>query len=74
MARSSRDRPTGASRCRTAKHGLVPPYAPPGYQSDMPGFAATLTDAEIRAVLAYIASHWSGDVRKARAEMLQHRP
>jgi mono/diheme cytochrome c family protein len=52
------------------KHGLVPPYAPPGYQSDMPAFAGTLSDAEIRAVLAYIASHWSSEVMKARAEML----
>lgn len=52
------------------KHGLVPPYAPPGYQSDMPAFAGKLSDDEIRAVLAYIASHWSGEVRKLRAEMI----
>ena len=25
------------------KHGLVPPYAPPGYESDMPAFAGTLS-------------------------------
>ena len=56
------------------KNGLVAPYAPVGYQSDMPGFGGTLSDAEIRAVLAYIASRWSSEVRKARAEMLQHRP
>jgi mono/diheme cytochrome c family protein len=56
------------------KHGLAPPYAPPRYQSDMPAFADKLSDAEIRAVLAYISSHWSSEVRKARAEMLQHRP
>ena len=56
------------------KHGLVPPYAPPGYESDMPGFAGKLSDQEIRAVLAYIASHWSSEVRKVRAEMLQDRP
>jgi mono/diheme cytochrome c family protein len=56
------------------KHGLVPPYAPPRYESDMPAFAGKLSDEEIRAVLAYIASHWSGEVRKARAEMLQQRP
>jgi mono/diheme cytochrome c family protein len=53
------------------KHGLAPPYAPPGYESDMPAFAGKLSDAEIRAVLAYIASHWSDEVRKARAEMLR---
>jgi mono/diheme cytochrome c family protein len=56
------------------KHGLVPPYAPPGYQSDMPGFAGKLSDEEIRAVLAYIASHWSSEVRKARTAILQDRP
>jgi mono/diheme cytochrome c family protein len=54
------------------KHGLVPPYAPPGYESDMPAFAAKLRDAEIHAVLAYIESHWSQDVRKLRAEMIQN--
>ena len=52
------------------KHGLVPPYAPPGYESDMPAFAGKLSDAEIRAVLAYIESYWSKDVRKLRAEMI----
>jgi len=52
------------------KHGLVPPYAPPGYESDMPAFAGKLSDAEIRTVLAYIESHWSKDVRKLRAEMI----
>jgi mono/diheme cytochrome c family protein len=55
------------------KHGLVPPYAPPGYESDMPGFAGTLSDDEIRAVLAYIKSRWSGEVLKLRAEMLKSR-
>jgi mono/diheme cytochrome c family protein len=52
------------------KYGLVPPYAPQGYKSDMPAFADRLTDAEIRAVLAYIASHWSPEVTKLRAEMI----
>jgi mono/diheme cytochrome c family protein len=56
------------------KNGLVPPYAPAGYVSDMPAFAGTLSDAEIRAVLAYIASHWSTEVVTLRAEMLQHQP
>jgi mono/diheme cytochrome c family protein len=55
------------------KHGLVPPYAPPGYESDMPAFGKLLSDEEIRAVLAYIESHWSGEVRNLRAEMLRNR-
>ena len=42
-----------------AKHGVAPPYGPPGYQSDMPAFGATLADAEIWSVLAYIKSRWS---------------
>src|SRR5262245_32117133 len=39
------------------KHGLKG-YAPPGYQSDMPAFGGVLSDDEIWAVLAFIASHW----------------
>ena len=56
------------------KHGLVPgKYAPPGYQSDMPAFGGTLSDAEIRAVLAFIESHWTTkEVLEARAEMLRN--
>ena len=55
------------------KHGLVPPHAPAGYESDMPAFGGVLSDDEIRAVLAYIRSHWSGEVRKLRDEMLRNR-
>jgi mono/diheme cytochrome c family protein len=54
------------------KNGLVPPYAPAGYESDMPAFAGKLTDEEIRAVLAWIESHWSADVRKLHAEMARN--
>ena len=55
------------------KNGLAPPYAPPGYESDMPAFGAKLTDDEIRAVLAYIESRWSDEVLKLRREMLSQR-
>ena len=55
------------------KHGLAPPYAPKGYESDMPAFGGKLSDAQIRAVLAYIASHWtSPEVLQARAEMTRN--
>jgi mono/diheme cytochrome c family protein len=56
------------------KEGLVPgKYAPPGYQSDMPGFGDKLSDDEIRAVLAFIASRWkSKELLEARAEMLRN--
>jgi mono/diheme cytochrome c family protein len=53
------------------KHGLVPPYAPAGYESDMPAFGGKLSDQEIRAVLSYIESRWSPEVLKRRAEMLK---
>lgn len=54
------------------KYGLVPPHAPPGYQSDMPAFQSVLSDEEIRTVLAYIESRWSAEVMKWRAEALKH--
>jgi mono/diheme cytochrome c family protein len=54
------------------KNGVVPPYGPAGYQSDMPAFADRLSDREIWAVLAYIKSHWSQQVLAARAEMLRN--
>ena len=34
------------------RHGMVPPYAPLGYQSDMPAFGAVPSEVEIRVVLA----------------------
>ena len=52
------------------KHGIVPgKYAPPGYQSDMPAYANTLTDDEIWAVLAYIKSSWPLAMREAQREI-----
>lgn len=53
------------------KRGLVPPYAPQGYASDMPAFGSILTDDDIRATLAYIESRWSLEVLKLRDEMLR---
>lgn len=40
------------------KYGIVPPYAPKGYQSDMPAFKDSLKDEDIWAVLAFIKSRW----------------
>ena len=56
------------------KEGLVPgKYAPPGYQSDMPAFGGTLSDPEIRAVLAFIQSRWTTkEILEARAEMIRN--
>ncbi len=50
------------------KYGVVPPYAPPGYQSDMPAFKDALSDREIRAVLAFLESRWSPKVLQWRRE------
>lgn len=55
------------------KHGLVPPYAPKNYESDMPAFGGKVSDEEIWAVLAYIKSHWrSREILDARAEMTRN--
>lgn len=42
-------------------------HAPPGYQSDMPAFGGTLTDEQIRAVLAYLKSTWPPEIRARQA-------
>jgi mono/diheme cytochrome c family protein len=55
------------------RNGLVPPYAPKDYQSDMPAFAGALSDAEIWAVLAYLKSHWtSREVLEAREQITRN--
>ena len=55
------------------RDGMVPPWAPDGYASDMPAFAGKLGDADIRAVLAYIQSAWPAEVWAARKQMAQQR-
>ena len=40
-----------------------------GYQSDMPGFAEVMSDAEIRDVLAWIKSSWPERERRHQAEL-----
>mgnify|MGYP003142444002 CR=1 len=42
-----------------------------GYESDMPGFAEALSDAEIRAVLAYIKSTWPERERTYQKQVSQ---
>ena len=48
---------------RIIKYGLTPPLAPEGYESDMPAFEQIQTDQEIWAVLAFIKSSWSPEIR-----------
>lgn len=45
------------------RNGLVPPYAPKGYASDMPAFGDQLSDDQIWALLAFIKSHWSAKIQ-----------
>lgn len=40
-----------------------------GYESDMPGFGDSLTDAEIRDVLAFIKSRWPERERAYQAQV-----
>ncbi|WP_018700177.1 c-type cytochrome [Amorphus coralli] len=40
-----------------------------GYQSNMPGFGDTYSDAEIRDILAYIKSTWPEEQRTVQAEI-----
>jgi len=53
------------------KQGLVPPYAPANYKSDMPAWGGTLKDEDIWAVLAYIKSRWPAETRKVQSEINQ---
>ena len=48
------------------KYGIAK-HAPPGYQSDMPGFGDRMSDDDIVATLAYIKSQWSPGVHNKRA-------
>ena len=48
------------------KNGVAA-YAPPGYQTDMAGFAGVLSDQQIWAVLAYIKSTWPQEFRDYQA-------
>ncbi len=52
------------------KHGLAP-FAPPGYRSDMPAFGGTLTDQDIRDVLAYIKSAWPPEIQARQAAITE---
>ena len=45
------------------KKGIVPPYGPENYKSDMPAWENTLSDNDIMAVLTYIKSRWPKEAR-----------
>ncbi len=50
------------------KHGTLR-FAPPGYKTTMGGFAEELSDAEIRAVIAYIKASWPPEIRARQADI-----
>lgn len=52
------------------ENGLAVTLKRPDYESDMPAFKGKLSDSEIRAVLAYLKSHWSEETLRKREEML----
>lgn len=51
------------------KHGMVPPYGPEGYLSDMPSFGGQLSDEDIWAVLAFIKSTWPDQARQVQEKL-----
>lgn len=51
------------------REGMVPPYAPADYESNMPAFAGVLSEEEMLAVLAYIKSTWPPDIRDLQRQM-----
>jgi mono/diheme cytochrome c family protein len=51
------------------KFGLVPPYGPENYKTDMPAWGSTLSDDDIRAVLTFIKNQWPLQAQEIQAEM-----
>jgi mono/diheme cytochrome c family protein len=47
----------------------VTPFAPKGYESDMPAFEGKLGDAEIQAVIEFIKSTWPPNIRARQAQI-----
>lgn len=50
------------------KHGLAR-YAPPDYKSAMPAFIGKLSDADIRATIAFIKSTWPDEIRRRQENL-----
>jgi mono/diheme cytochrome c family protein len=54
-----------------AKRGLGP-YAPAGYESDMPAFEGILGDEELAAAIAFVKSTWPPHIRQQQERMNEH--
>jgi len=50
------------------KHGMAR-FVPPDYKSAMPSYVGILSDADIRAVIAFIQSTWPPEIRARQAEI-----
>lgn len=50
------------------KYGVAK-FAPPGYETDMPAFEETLSDADILASLAFIKSTWPPEIQRRHDAM-----
>lgn len=50
------------------KHGIAR-FAPPDYKTAMPSYVGTLSDSDIRAVIAFIKSNWPEDIRSRQARL-----
>jgi len=46
----------------------------PGYETDMPAYKDTLSDADIWAVLSLIESTWPADIRERQTRMNRQKP
>lgn len=53
---------------QVTKYGTAK-VAPPGYETDMAGYAEILSDDDILAVLAYIKSAWPADIQARHDRM-----
>lgn len=50
------------------KYGMTR-FAPPDYKTAMPAFVGRLSDADIRAVLAFIKASWPEDIRERQERL-----
>lgn len=50
------------------KYGMTR-FAPPDYKTAMPAFVGKLSDDDIRAVIAFIKSSWTEDIRRRQENL-----
>ncbi len=60
---------TDAVLFKLTKFGLAKYLNQPDYKSNMPAYENVLTDEEIKAVLSFIKSNWSTEMRKHQGSL-----